>query len=56
MDRNPHIGRGKLGQDRAVYEFHQGMHNGLGMDEHVHLVRTEAEKPVRFDYLKAFVH
>ena len=54
-DRHAHIGRAQLRQHCAVTEFHHGMHNALGMDEHMDLFRVGVKEPFSLDHLQRFI-
>ena len=55
-DGQPHVGHAELGELTAVPESHEGMHNGLRMDEDAHLFFTEPVQLTGLNELQGFVN
>ncbi len=56
LDRQPHVRYGDMGQEVAVNELHQAVHDALRMYDHTDPVDRDIEEPVRLDDLEPLVH
>ena len=55
LDGESHGRWAELCENRAVDVLRKGMHDTLRMNDHFEAVRFQAEQPVGFDQLEAFV-
>ena len=55
LDRETHIGFAHLGDDGAIDVFYHGVNDALGMDDDVHAVHWNIEKPAGFDHFQPLV-
>ena len=50
------IGLAHVSQQRSIGEFNQCMHNGLAVNDHIHLFDRHAKEPSSLNDFKALVH
>ena len=56
LNRELHVGRGELRDDRAVDVLDHRMHDGLRVNEDVDLIDVRREEVMRLDDFQPFVH
>ena len=55
LDRERHVGRAHLGDNRSVDELHHRVDDALGMNHHVDLLHRNVKEPARLDHLESLV-
>ena len=56
LDGQPHVRHAELGDDRAVEQLDHRVHDALRMDEHLNIVRRDAEQVHGLNEFQALIH